>query len=77
MEELIYSTDKSMVQVTQNKSSSYTALKQKPQEKVVDIMDVSNPMILRQKENYTLGSTIYIQQQEDDDKKPQIPAARK
>ena len=40
-------------------------------------MSVSNPMILRQEENYTLGSTIYIQQQEDDHKKPQIPAARK
>jgi hypothetical protein len=40
-------------------------------------MGVSNPMILKQEENYMLGSTIYIQQQEDDDKKPHIPAARK
>jgi hypothetical protein len=41
-----------------------------------DIVNTSALRILRLEENYRLGRiTIYIQQQEDNNKKPQIPAA--
>jgi len=74
----IHLTDQSIVKFTQNYRSWHINYRVQIETITIatDIVNTSAITILRHEENYRLGRiTIYIQQQEDDDKKPQIPAA--
>jgi hypothetical protein len=74
----IHPTDQSIVKVMQNYRSWHINYRVQIEaiRIATAIVNTSALRILRLEENYRLGRiTIYIQQQEDDDKKPQIPAA--
>ena len=77
-DQLIHPTDQSIVKITQNYRSWHINYRVQIEaiRIATDIVNASALKILRRDENYRLGRiTIYIQQKEEDYKKPQIPAA--
>ena len=77
-DQLIHPTDQSIVKITQNYRSWHINYRVQIEaiRIATDIVNASALKILRREENYSLGRiTIYIQQKEEDYKKPQIPAA--
>ena len=77
-DQLIHPTDQSSVKITQNYTSWHINYRVQIEaiRIATDIVNASALKILRRDENYRLGRiTIYIQQKEEDYKKPHIPAA--